>query len=212
VSILHFANYEKILTKKLEARITRLELFYSMLSISSAGGFMSSFTKRLSTFVLSVVVLSACFQAPPPEAQPELPVSDETPLFTDTAIDNASEDLGVSDSLEGIDDPNQPPTDEAIQGATAGEGDLTTQAVLTGAKGLVVYIWNNPADATRPWRIYRHNEVTDVNTFIYGGLRPMTSVAVSGDGNTLLVSMKETTDAASDYEVFQIAVSPAAVT
>jgi hypothetical protein len=49
---------------------------------------MSSFTKRLSVFVVLLVVVSACFQPPPtPEQTPEPPGTNETPLFGDGDID-----------------------------------------------------------------------------------------------------------------------------
>jgi Tol biopolymer transport system component len=151
--------------------------------------------------------LSACFQAKPPET------TRGEVVFTDKDIDNAAVDIGKTEDIEGIEDSSQPQSEDSIIIANpiSDEG-LSTQAVLTGAKGFVTYVYHNPADTVNPWRIYRHNEVSGVNTLVYTGLRQITSVAVSGDGNTFLVSMKETTDAASDYEVYQIILSPKTVT
>jgi hypothetical protein len=162
-------------------------------------------------FFCILLLLSSCFQ-PQPNQQPT-PPSPETPLFTDQDIDHAKVDTGQEESLEGI-EANAVPQGEAspLISEPINAGDLSTQAVLAGAKGFVVYIWNNPADTIRPWRIYRHSEITNATTLVYGGLRQLESVSISGDGLTLLVSMKETTDPASDYEIYQIVVSPQTVT
>jgi uncharacterized delta-60 repeat protein len=173
---------------------------------------MSKLAKRLSILVCLLVVQSACIQPfPSSTPQPELPARNETPLFTDAEIDYATKDLGVEDGLEGAEDSNPVPEGKEMNDAS-NNGDLTPQAVLTGVRGFVVYIWNNPADTTQPWRIYRHDEVTNANTLVYGGLREISSVAISGNGNTLLTSMREATNATSDFEVYQIVISPQTVT
>jgi Tol biopolymer transport system component len=138
-------------------------------------------------------------------------VTTDDPLFDDGDIDAATTDTGTTEVLEGIDDPTpSPEPTETVE--TPNGGEITTQAVLAGAKGFVVYIWNNPADATRPWRVYRHDTVADTTTFVYGGLRQVTSVATDGTGSTLVVAMKETTDVTSDFEVYQIILTPQTVT
>jgi Tol biopolymer transport system component len=120
--------------------------------------------------------------------------------------------VGLAQGLEGDIDDSTDINLDSESAIETGATDITAQAVLPGGKGFVVYVWNLSTSTTQPWRIYRHNEATDATTLVYGGLRQISSVAISGDGNTLLVSMKETTDAASDYEIFQIALSPQSVT
>jgi Tol biopolymer transport system component len=187
---------------------------------------MKGLIQRISVVVLLLVFVSACFQPPPPspEVTPKLPEAEETPLLNDTnidqatddlgdaEIDGATDDLGNADSLEGEVDDSAGVNLDAETATESPSTDLTAQAVLPGGKGFVVYVWNSSNSATSPWRIYRHNAATDVTTLVYGGLRQISSVAVSGDGNTLLVSMKETTDPASDFEIYQIALSPLSVT
>jgi hypothetical protein len=75
-----------------------------------------------------------------------------------------------------------------------------------------VYGWYSASSATTPWRVYLHDEVSDVATLIYGGLREINSVAVSGDGTKFVVSIRETSDVASDFEIFQITLNPTTVT
>jgi hypothetical protein len=75
----------------------------------------------------------------------------------------------------------------------------------------LTYIWNNPT-LTSPWRIIRHNQLSDSFTTIYCGARRISSVAISGDGNTLIITMQETTSTTSDEEVYKIIVSPRQIT
>jgi uncharacterized delta-60 repeat protein len=174
---------------------------------------MSKLAKRLSVIVCLLVVQSSCIQPPPTSAQqPGPPTVTETPLFGDADIDNAISDITEDVSLDGSEDTTIPNDGATEVSKPGGEGELSAQAVLSGARGFVVYIWNDPADTIQPWRIYRHNEVTDANTLVYGGLREISSVAVTGNGNTLVVSMRETTTGTSDFEVYQIVVSPQTVT
>jgi Tol biopolymer transport system component len=178
---------------------------------------MSGLIRRVSVFVLLLVFVSACFQPPPqsPEVVPELPGAEETPLLNDTNIDQATDDLGVAGTLEGTTDDSGGITlsgDEAGIGEAPNATDLSPQAVLPGAVGLVVYTWNNSADTTQSWRIYSQNQATDVTTLLYGGLREIDSVAVSGDGTKLIVAMRETSNVTSDFEIYQITLAPLTVT
>lgn len=147
--------------------------------------------------------LSACFRQTQPAA-PTAPDAD-TPLFSDADIDAAVLELAEEEALEAASEPEELPEPTEEQTTV---GDLAPQAVLPNARGQVVYVWNDPAATTNPWRILSHDERTDLTTTVYAGSREIGSVAVSGDGNTLVFSMKETTDAASDFEVYRAVLSP----
>jgi pimeloyl-ACP methyl ester carboxylesterase len=182
---------------------------------------MISVRPRLRLAVWSIVLsvlLSACFrQTPPTPQQPietPVPVAGETPLVSDVNLDNATKDEGHVTTLDGAEDnADFVNADEGV-GVDVSETttEISAQAVLPNAQGYVVYGWYSANSATTPWRVYRHDEVSDVATLIYGGLREINSVAVSGDGNKFLVSMRETSDAASDFEIFQITLNPTTVT
>jgi hypothetical protein len=91
------------------------------------------------------------------------------------------------------------------------EPELSAAAVLPDTKGYVAYIQNFPGNAL-PWRVYRHDQTNNATTLIYSGVREISSVAVSGDGTTFLMTMRETTDATSDFEVYELLVGPNTVT
>jgi Tol biopolymer transport system component len=151
-------------------------------------------------YALFLLLLTACFQASP---KPEV-----NSLFTDADIDKASLEFSSSLFLEAAEGEvlAEP---QSVDAASTG---LSTQAVLPGAKGYLAYIWNNPTITTTPWRIIRHNQLTDSFTTLYGGVRRISSVAISSDGNTLIFTMQETTSASSDDEVYKMIVSPRQVT
>jgi hypothetical protein len=158
-----------------------------------------------------LLLLTSCFrQAPPsPTSTPE----EEAPVITDSQLDHATKDEGQATTLEGaVDDSEVVNADTSQDAQPDASTELAPQAVLPGAKGFVVYGWYSANSTTTPWRVYRHDEVSDVATMIYGGLREINSVAVSGDGTKFLVSMRETSDAASDFEIFQITLTPTTVT
>ncbi len=185
-------------------------------TINTQEAVVKLFVKQLGIFVVMLLVLSACVQVPPAPEQPaEPPTTSETPLVDDSAIDQATQDLGTAESLEGaVDDSAGANIDQetAITAPTQETSELSSQAVLPGGKGYIAYAWFSTNSATQPWRIYLHDAATNVTTLVYGGLRQIESVAVSGDGNKIIAAIKETTDATSDYEIYQIVRSPASVT
>ncbi len=92
------------------------------------------------------------------------------------------------------------------------ESELSSQAVLANSTGFIVYIRNDPASSTEPWQIYRYDQAGNKSLKIFGGTREIQSVAVSGDGNAVLATMRATTTAGSPFDVFKFVITPKATT
>jgi PKD domain/DNA/RNA non-specific endonuclease len=155
-------------------------------------------------------LLSSCFRQSQPSNETPTPTLEQalfgdsdldTAIRSDVLVENATaiEETPATDALDGIELPADP------------ESQLSSQNVLVGAKGFTVYIRKDPNNSI-PIRIYTHNETTNISTYIYGGTREISSVAVSGDGNKVIATLKETVDAASDFEVYEFTVTPKTVT
>jgi PKD repeat protein len=157
----------------------------------------------------ALLLLTACFRQNPVSVT----LPEDIPVITDSQLDSATKDEGQSTTLEGtVDDSEAVSTDDLDpDDQPEAASDITTQAVLPGANGFVVYAWNLSTSST-PWRIYRHDASTDASTLIYSGLREINSVAVSGDGTKILASVRETNSISSDFEIYQITLSPLTVT
>jgi WD40-like Beta Propeller Repeat len=95
---------------------------------------------------------------------------------------------------------SQAPTPEA----NPEEETLTSQGVLAGAAGFVYYVVHNP-NAAKPYSVVRYDQATDTKTTIYKGTREIQSVAGTVNGVKVLISMRETADASSDFEIFSVA-------
>ena len=61
--------------------------------------------------------------------------------------------------------------------------ELSSQAVLAGASGMLYYLAHNPTTAD-PYRVFRYNQVTDTITQVYSGVKEIQSVAGTLDGKT----------------------------
>jgi hypothetical protein len=83
------------------------------------------------------------------------------------------------------------------------ESELSSQAVLANTTGFIVYIRNNPA-STPPWQIYRYDQAGNQSLKVFEGTREIQSVAISGDGNTVLATMRATTTAGSPFDVLSL--------
>jgi hypothetical protein len=83
--------------------------------------------------------------------------------------------------------------------------------VLVNTTGFVVYIRNDPA-STQPWQIYRYDQAGNKTLKVFEGTREIQSVAVSGDGNTVLATMRATTTTGSPFDVFRFAITPKSTT
>ncbi len=156
-------------------------------------------------FVLSPL-LSSCFKSSPTPA----PEENEVAAFGDTDLDKAVNKEGVvgvlAPSEERIDESEVPFEPNPTEPEVSSE-ELAAQAVLPGGTGFSAFGFYVPDNAARPWNIFRHDEVTDTRKLIYGGLREVSSVAISGDGSTVIATIRETTDPNSDFEVFEFNVA-----
>lgn len=133
----------------------------------------------------------------------------ETPLLTDTDIDKAQFQMPTEvKELVGIEGGTAPEGRE-VPALLDSQEDISTQAVLPNTSGFVYYLKfdQTPVVGTVPYSIYRHDQKTDTQTLIYSGSRAIQSVAGSADGNMVVVSMKETPDKTSDYDIYLLNVS-----
>jgi hypothetical protein len=83
------------------------------------------------------------------------------------------------------------------------EETLTSQAVLQGASGLVYYVVHNP-NAVNPYSVVSHDQAANTKKTLYKTKREIQSVAGTLTGSTVIISMRETEDPASDFEIFDI--------
>ena len=126
-----------------------------------------------------------------------LPVDDGDPaIFTDVDIDAAIPSL--ADEEVNI---------ASLQPQDLSTASLTTQATLADAEGYIFYI-EQKSSVNKPWRIFRFDQATDKTTKIYEGKRKIQAVSGSIDGNTLIVSMRQTASNSSDYEIYRLIISP----
>ncbi len=92
------------------------------------------------------------------------------------------------------------------------ENELSSQAVLPNAYGVVFYAqqYKGPIIGVKPYNIYRHDQDFGEPALIYSDFREIQSVAGSMDGDpitsrgSVVVSMRETTNPRSDFEIFLI--------
>ena len=173
-------------------------------------GCVNSMAKFGSWRILVVLVavcslIAACSRWLPPQ-----PVEDDpAALFDDRDIEQAASlfasELGMIDGVEGGVVP------EGEESAlTEPESDIAPQAVLADAGGYIVYVRHDPGSST-PWQVYLADQVTNVRTRIYKGTREIQSVAISLDGNRIVMAM-QVTAGSSNFEVYALTRSTGAVT
>lgn len=125
----------------------------------------------------------------------------EKPLFTDADIDKAQLQMPTEvKELVGI-EAGITPEGRELPELPDRQGVLSTRAVSPYGDGYVYYL-EDDLYITHSYSLYRHDQRTDTLTLLYYGERPIQSVAGDFSGNYVVVSMKETTDASSDYEIF----------
>jgi hypothetical protein len=158
--------------------------------------------KRLGVFVLCLLFLVSCSTP----VSPPLPTQEK--FFGDTDIDKAVLELAAS--TEDISPPENvtelpvPLSEGSPTEAVA--GDLNTQAVLPAVDGFIYYIRHEPGIAN-PWSVERVNQANDLKSTVYAGQREIQSLGGSLDGNTVVLSMRESMSTTSDYELYRLNVS-----
>jgi len=161
-------------------------------------------------FVSLFVLLGACGRDAVLPVAPAL----EQALFGDAEVDAAllalptvsMELVGRElDALAGLVD-----VDDVTFDGEAGDG-VSASATLPGAVGLVAFVRHAPQLSANPWQVGVVDQVTDTTTWVYGGRREIQSVAVSENGNTLLLAMRRTVDSASDFEVYRVTLDAGVV-
>ncbi len=157
---------------------------------------------RFMVFVLLWIFLGACVQNTSPRLKEDSP----SPLFGDTDIDNAR--LAVATDVALLGGFEESPLSEGTElpALSDNQSDFTAQAVLRDAAGFVYYLEHDPNNATEPFSVFRFDQRSDVNAKIYAGEREIQAVAGNGDGTIIALSMRETTSATSDFEIFRFFV------
>lgn len=153
--------------------------------------------KRWLLLCLLPVALSACggpTRVPTTNAQ-------EKPLFSDADIDKAIRlTTGAIKELIGI-ERGIVPAGQEIPALPDNQGELTPRAVLPSVGGDVYYLRHDPNRLFgSPYSVFRHQHLDDNLALIYSGDREIQSVA--GSYSVFVVSMKETTDPSSDFDIF----------
>jgi Tol biopolymer transport system component len=155
------------------------------------------------SLALAIVLLAACSPLGVPGG-PTAPVADGA-LFSDGDVDRAL--LAVADVREGWsgESSGEVPAGGEID-ASGGDPGSSLQAVLAGAKGRLASVTHVPG-AAQPWQVFLHDQSTDAKTLVYAGTREVSSVAVTGDGATLLATMRQSaSDPASHFDVYRLTI------
>jgi uncharacterized delta-60 repeat protein len=154
--------------------------------------------KRFYVYLLLVCLLVfgvvSCFRVPPPA--PSDP--SQQALFSSSDLSNARkafattlEQVSGSDLENQVDDRDPDPIDPET------DSDLTSQAILPGVDGFVVYI---RTDGTT-YQLWSHNQSSDATVLVYEGPYEIQSVAISGDGQTVLAVIKA--PIVNNFEVYR---------
>jgi hypothetical protein len=160
--------------------------------------------KHIYYLVAFLFLLTACSRVP--QITSQLP---EKPIFGDADVTRATLNLGTQgetitpqDLGELSDSPEAPELPDSQSDA----GEIRNQAVLPNANGFVYYI-RYQSGSTDPWSVQRANQATDVVTTIYSGQREIQAVGGSADGNTIVLSMRQTAATTSDFEIYRLTIS-----
>ena len=160
---------------------------------------------RLCLVVLSLVLsLAACSKSP------HLTLPEVEGVFSDIDIDKAVLSLAtqtqeatgsLNAEVAGLSKGNTLPNNNADV-----KSDLSTQAGLPNVKGILYYIQNDPSQ-TDPWNMLALNPASGIESKYYAGNREIQAVGGSEDGNTFVLSMRETSSVTSDFEVYKFILS-----
>jgi hypothetical protein len=163
---------------------------------------------RFVVVVLVVFFLAACSSP----KTPIIPETLESPLFTDVDLNGATFKAFTTTSVESSNKSEvELSSTSEIDLSSSSESAFSPQAVLPGSSGVIAYIRYTPT-TTNPYAILLFNQTTDVATVVYAGKREIDSVAVDGAGTKVVFSARQTTNPASDFEVYQLVLTPKTVT
>jgi Tol biopolymer transport system component len=148
--------------------------------------------------------LIGCFRQPAPAR----PTNPDEAIFSDADVDKARIETNRSQKLipQDFGEVSEATEIEALPDNEA-NGDFETTAVLPGVEGFVYFIEHDPSLAN-PWRVFRFDQGANTRTAIYSGKRELQAVGGSSDGTIILLSMRQTVDSASDFEIFRFQVTP----
>ncbi len=153
---------------------------------------------RILIFGILFALLVSCqnVSSPSPLVNEEIPSTtsdNEVSLFNDSDIDNATtvsikslrliEPTDLGEVADGTTLPDLP--DREVDDSS----EVSTQAVLEGVIGIVYYIRHDP-NLAEPYRVYKHDQTSNVGTLVYEGEREIQSVAGDLTGNIIFLSMR----------------------
>ncbi len=154
--------------------------------------------RRFWLVVLSLVLLLAACSKSPNVALPEI-----EGIFSDEDIDKAT--LSLATQTEAALGTQESEISGITQGKTLPnsnadiKSDFTAQAILPNTGGFLYVIRFENSN----WIVDRYNQASGSLSTMYGGKREVQSIGGSGDGKTIVVSMRESTSLTSDFEIYR---------
>ena len=151
-----------------------------------------------------VLLLASCTQ--PSFVPSDSAVDSANSVVTDADLDHAVLDVSwTADAVVGTDVGT---VRDGSEVSGVADTTLSSQAVLSGATGYVVYVRHDPRSGT-PWQVWRSSQATDARTQIYAGSREVQSAAVSADGRTVLFAARLTASS-GNFEVYRLTIGSSA--
>ncbi len=84
----------------------------------------------------------------------------------------------------------------------------TSQLSTTASNSGFIYYFPKQLPSHKILEAWRFDLANNINTLVYTGKREIRSIAGSLDGNTIILSLKSTTDSVSNFEVYRLQVNP----
>lgn len=135
---------------------------------------------RWASLFAVAILFTTCTQSPPEALEANARFGDADLLHAIDASTSASVDVVLSHGR------TMEPTSEHVRNI-----DVVTASsrVLEGASGTVAFVQHD-ARRPAPWRLFLHDQATDVRTLIYQGVREIESAAVTSDGNAVVFTAR----------------------
>jgi hypothetical protein len=147
--------------------------------------------------LLTLAALSACNQLEDPQGSPRLSKA----LITDAHLDRAATEEAQGELIvQGVDESRAP--GDVPSAAYLLEKELSGQAGLPGAGGYLAYLRTVRGSPTRS-QIWLVNPRTDNRLLVYEGARTLSSVAVTGTGDTLFFTAQAAAGS-SNLDVYRL--------